>query len=234
MQSENYTTATTHLNYSNTYILNDVDDVNILAYSTSTKENCKTLERLHTECERWARKHGAIFAPKKYELIHLARSPKRFAMTATINIANTTLSPKQDIRVLGVQLDTRLKWHAHVEEIEKKMTKQTLALAKITTSTWGATFTKARHVYTAVVRPAMTYGSLVWHAPKELKGLSKSAENRLAVVQNKCLRLISGGYKATPVQALEAETFVPPISSHAASSEITISHAECRAGKIHR
>lgn len=28
-----------------------VDDVNILAYSTSTKENCKTLERLLAECE---------------------------------------------------------------------------------------------------------------------------------------------------------------------------------------
>ena len=113
-----------------------------------------------------------------------------------------------------MQLDTRLKWHAHVREIEKKMTKQTLALAKVTTSTWGATFIKAQHVYTAVVRPAMTYGSTVWHAPKKLKGFSKSAEDRLAIVQNKCLQLISGRYKATPIQALKAEMFIPPISSH--------------------
>lgn len=76
----------------------------------------------------------------------------------------------------SVQLDTKLKWHAHVREEEKKMTKQTLALAKIATSTWGATFARARHVYTAVVRPAMTYGSAVWHAPKEVKGLAKSLE----------------------------------------------------------
>lgn len=39
-------------------------------------------------------------------------------------------------------------------------------------------------------------------------------ENGLSIVQNKCLRLVSGGNKATPIQALEAETFVPPISSH--------------------
>lgn len=76
----------------------------------------------------------------------------------------------------SVQLDTKLKWHAHVREEEKKMTKQTLALAKIATSTWGVTFARARHVYTAVVRPAMTYGSAVWHAPKEVKGLAKSLE----------------------------------------------------------
>lgn len=135
-------------------------------------------------------------------------------MTATINITNTTLSFKPDIQILRVQLDTKLKWHAHVKEIEKKMTKQTLALAKLTTSTWGATFARAQHIYTAVVRPAMTYGSAVWHAPKELKKTSKSMENRLSVVQNKCLRLVLGGYKATPIQALEAEAFVSSMSSH--------------------
>ena len=81
----------------------------------------------------------------------------------------------------------------------------------------------------------MTYGSAVWYAPKELKEVSKSMENRLSIVQNKCLRLVSGGYKATPIQALEAEALVPPhiITSHAASGEITISYAEYRASKVY-
>lgn len=118
-------------------------------------------------------------------------------MAATINTASITLEPKSDIRLLGVQLDTKLTWYAHVREIEKTMIMQTLALAKITTSTWGATFAKAWHLYIAVVRPAMTYASTVWHALKEPKGLSMPIENRLSVVQNKCVRLVSGGYKAT-------------------------------------
>ena len=41
-----------------------VNNVNILAYSTSIKKNCKTLERLHKECEKWANRHGVVFAPK--------------------------------------------------------------------------------------------------------------------------------------------------------------------------
>ena len=40
-----------------------IDDVNILAYSTSTEENCRTLEKVHKKCEWWAKKHEAIFAP---------------------------------------------------------------------------------------------------------------------------------------------------------------------------
>lgn len=86
-----------------------VDDVNVLAFSTSTEENCRTLQNLHAECERWASKHGAVFAPKKYELIHLAPNPKKFNMAATVDILSQTLEPKPDIRILGVQIDSRLK-----------------------------------------------------------------------------------------------------------------------------
>ena len=62
-----------------------VDDTNILAYSKSTAQNCRTLGKLHDICMEWARTHGAIFEPSRYELIHLARKPKRFDMDATSN-----------------------------------------------------------------------------------------------------------------------------------------------------
>ena len=191
-----------------------IDDVNVLAYSTSTEENCKTLERLHKECERWAIKHGSVFAPDKYELIRLAKNSKNFNMTTTINISSEIIKPKADIRVLGLQIDCKLKWNAHIRQVQEKMTSQTLALTKLTASTWGASFTKARHVYIAVIRPAMTYGSAVWHSPPGAGGKLESAENKLSVVQNRCLRKIAGAYKATPIRSLEAETHISPISLH--------------------
>lgn len=55
-----------------------------------------------------ASRHGAVFAPAKYELIHLSRSPKKFNMAATINIKSNQITPKSDIRVLGLQIDTKL------------------------------------------------------------------------------------------------------------------------------
>lgn len=62
-----------------------VDDVKILAYSTSTEENCQILEHIHEKCIQWANKHGAVFAPQKYELIHLARHPKRSNLQASVH-----------------------------------------------------------------------------------------------------------------------------------------------------
>ena len=134
-------------------------------------------------------------------------------MTASINIASTEIEPKTDIRVLGLQIDTKLKWGPHVRKTQEKIVKQSMALTKISTSTWGATFAKARQVYSAVVRPAMTYGSTVWHMPKEVKK-SKTSTSKLSVIQNNCLRAIAGAFKATPISVLEVETFIAPIDTH--------------------
>lgn len=98
-----------------------IDDVNLLAYGTSTKENVKTLERVHGQCEVWSRRHGSTFAPKKYELIHLARNPEKFHMAATITIGEPK-APEADIRKLGIQIDTKLKWH--LLESSAKMSQQ--------------------------------------------------------------------------------------------------------------
>ena len=126
---------------------------------------------------------------------------------------STEIEPKTDIRVLGLQIDTKLKWGPHVRKTQKKMVEQSMALTKISTSTWGATFTKARQVYSAVVRPVMTYGSTVWHMPKEVKK-SKTSTSKLSVMQNNCLRIITGAFKATPIPVLEAETYIAPIDVH--------------------
>lgn len=47
-----------------------VDDINILAFSTSTEENCKNLNNC-TMSERYASKHEVVFALARSELIHL-------------------------------------------------------------------------------------------------------------------------------------------------------------------
>jgi hypothetical protein len=67
--------------------------------------------------------------------------------------------PSPDIRVLGVWLDTKLRWSAHLREVQRKASVQIGALIKTTVSTWGASFSRSRQVYSAVVRPALAYGA---------------------------------------------------------------------------
>ena len=93
-----------------------VDDVNILAYSQSTAGNCKKLEKVHERCLAWAKRFGLKFASQKYELIHFSRRYS-FDLSATVQLRGIALEPKQDVRVLGVWIDTKLKWKSHAREI---------------------------------------------------------------------------------------------------------------------
>ena len=81
----------------------------------------------------------------------------------------------------------------------------------ISASTWGVTFQKAREVYRAVVTPMLTFAASIWYTPKNLKGASEKHVDKLAVIQNNCLRTVLGAYRATPVQVLEAEADVSSI-----------------------
>ncbi len=194
-----------------------IDDTTLLAYGPSTERNCRTLERAHESCLKWAHRYGASFAPDKYDLIHLSNKPSKFNMRAPIRLGAVVKNPETEVRILGVWIDPQLKWGAHVKKVLTKMETQANALYRTTASTWGATFTKARQIYSAVVRPALAYGAAAWHSPTPVEeGVRqpKGPAARLEKVQNKCLRSVTGAYRATPVAVMETEAHTPPLSIH--------------------
>ena len=80
-----------------------VDDVNILAYGKSTKENYTLLEIIYKKYKKWANQHRAVFASHKYELIYLLRS-SQFNMSVNVTIDTQVIKPKLNIRVLSLQV----------------------------------------------------------------------------------------------------------------------------------
>ena len=79
-----------------------VDDINILTYGLTTQRNCEVLQRIHRECETWAKRHGSKFNPQKYDLIHFTRRPGRYDMNTDLTIEGQQITPSADIRVLSV------------------------------------------------------------------------------------------------------------------------------------
>ena len=191
-----------------------VDDINILTYSESTERNCTILQRIHRKCQQWAIKHGAKFAPEKYELIHFARNHKKFNMTATMNIDEIRLDTKPHIRILGVQVDSKLKWSPHIQNVKNRYESQLLAFGRLSKSTWGATFQQARLIYSAVLRPTISHASSIWYSPKAIGETTKTTEKLLETMQNRGLRGVTGAYKAVGGPVLEKESGIPPISLH--------------------
>lgn len=58
------------------------------------------------------------------------------------------------------------------------------------------------------------YGSAIWYAPLRNKDAKKDLAEILEVIQNRYLRLLSGAYKATPIEVRQAETMITPIQEY--------------------
>ena len=85
-----------------------------------------------------------------------------------------------------------------------------LALTRLAVSAWGCDLERARGLYTAVNRPAITYGAGVI-AEQSPRGNSSAVSRALASSQNKASRKVAMGYKASPIRYLEPEMGVPPL-----------------------
>ena len=187
-----------------------VDDTNILVWGPSAAANCRRLENLHEQCLSWARRHGAVFAPDKYQLIHFTR--RRTAdVTAKVNINGFNGEPVDSLRVLGVWVDRKLRWSAHIAQAAQKGLARYEALSRLVASTWGLTFERARLLYTVVVRPTVAYASGAWAIGERGQGLPTATLQPLVQLQAKCLRKIAGAYRRTNVIALEKDVDIPPL-----------------------
>ena len=199
-----------------------VDDTNLITWGPKASTNCRSLEQMHKICEEWATESGASFAPDKYQLIHLTRQQKADT-TATVNIPGFAGQPIDNLRVLGVWVDKKLKWTEHIRRTKDKGLAGLTALTRIVGSTWGLSFERTRLLYTAVIRPTICFGAEVWGIGDKGTGLPRYTIRHLKLLQNKATRLITGGFKNSPTTALERETGIPPIESYIRAR--TLDHA---------
>jgi hypothetical protein len=132
-------------------------------------------------------------------------------LQSNISIGDTQAELCQkSMRVLGVWVDPKLRWRPHMAQAISKGNSHIAALSRLVASTWGPTVSKARVLYSAVVRPGMMYGSQVWGADAG-ETTSKSMLNPLEVIQNQAIRKVMGAYKRTPTVLLNTEAGIEPI-----------------------
>ena len=197
---------TVHTPSSGVSALGFADDTNLLAFGHSLKSNLLKLKNTHLKCLSWAARHGMVFSPEKYKILHFSRR-RSDNLQLKLRLGNVILKPKEEVRVLGVYLDAKLHWHKHQRIILQKVQKALSSLSRTSYSTWGFPVHTSRLVYTAILRSLLSYTVGIWFNP-----LRKSSNiSSLVSFQNRCLRLIGGALKATPSFLLESELFLLPL-----------------------
>ncbi|UZP43222.1 hypothetical protein NXS19_011038 [Fusarium pseudograminearum] len=191
-----------------------VDDTYLIAVSDSYEENCKALAEAHKGIMAWSAKTGIKFSPKKYNLMHF-KCPDDPSTTPTNlpdipGLKNNTACLKDKVKVLGVIVDSQLKWDHHVTEIELKVNRALhRRLQRISGPTWGAGLEGCIRFFNGTIRPMLSYACSVWfiHSPGEkLKwALRKKLRTRLKQLQKKCIKAISGAFGNFSLQMVENE-----------------------------
>ncbi len=194
-------------------VLNFVNDINILTYNKFIKEICKTLSRMHNICAKWACTHDATFTSEKYKFTHFIRKSKRFDMMISIQIESSVIKLKSNMQVLKVQLNMKLQWDAHLCRIEANHITWMLALSRLEVFTWETIFTKARQIYSAVVRSEIAFEASVWHQREKEKKLS-GKEHKLETLQNQTLYHVAKTFKRVSIEILKAEMYTSSLHVH--------------------
>ena len=157
------------------------DDLALYRISFSLDTNVKQLAKDMREITRWGAENKVVFAPEKYELIHITRSRSIYAPSCIVDselrIKPTTTAPgpntKPAIRWLGVWFDRKFTFQRHVAErcrIATGLAKHIKNLARIKD---GPPANSLRKAMIACVVPAALYGCEAWYA-----GIKKTARRR--------------------------------------------------------
>ncbi len=194
-------------------VLDFVNNINILVYNRFIEEICRTLSKAYDVCTKWACTHDVTFASEKYKLTHFTRKSKRFNMTINIQIESSVIKSKSDVQVLKMQLNMKLQWNAHLRQIEMNHVTRMLTLSHLEVFTWEAIFTKARQVYSAVVRSEIAFKALVWHQ-RDKKDELLSKEYRLETLQNQTLHHVTEVFKRVNIETLKTETYMSLLHVH--------------------
>jgi hypothetical protein len=101
-------------------VLSCVNNINIFTYDFSITSNYRDLKKMHVHCETWEHHHEIVFSSIKYEIIHFTRNSKKFDMLTIVRICKVVKQFTSQIRVLSVQIDSKLKWRIYVKIIRKK------------------------------------------------------------------------------------------------------------------
>ena len=142
-------------------VLDFVNDINILVYDRFIKEICRMLSKVYDVFAKWTCTHDAMFASEKYELTHFTRKLKEFDMMTSIQIESSIIKLKSDIQVLKIQLNMKLWWNIHLQQIKVSHVTRMLTLNYLEVFTWKVIFTKMRQVYSAVMRSKITFEASV-------------------------------------------------------------------------
>ena len=156
--------------------------------------------------ERWCNKTDLFVNPNKSSLVLFTRRRNKEGIR-TLKMFEQVIPLVNEIRYLGIILDSKLNWKSHIDNRYNKATKILGQCRRFVGQNWGLKPKYMLWLFNMIIKPVMTYGSLVWWS----KTNQVTIQNKLNKLQRLACLSISGAFKTTPTLAMETMLNIQPL-----------------------
>ena len=188
-----------------------IDDYTVWVTGNYASENRLKLSRIVDEALTWEKRSGATFEGAKTAFIHFTRNVRR-SEVIPINIKGTDMAPQQEVKILGVLMDSSLRYKSHKTKISTKGLKAAMALKRIRSLAPST----ARQLFYATVAPVVDYALTVW-----AHTLGPAANKGFRQVQKLGGQAVTGAFTTVAGGVLELEAYIRSISTRKAVKSCT-------------
>lgn len=122
----------------------------------TAQSNRQGIETIVNEALDWERRSGATFEAEKTAIIHFAPKAHK-SDSGPFTIKGETVEPSHHVNILGVIMDTRLKYKEHIARAASKGLEAAMELRRLR----GLSPATARQLFTSTVAPVVDYASNV-------------------------------------------------------------------------
>lgn len=185
-------------------ILQYADDLTLYVSVKSLDEAVRRLSSALEYLSNWLFQHGLSLSASKSTLVVFTK--KRFIPPIVLEINGENIPQENKVKFLGIWLDSKLSGTPHIDYVLQKCERNINILRSLSGVWWGSHPFTQKLLYNALVRSHMDYGLFI------LDSCNKSALLKLDKIQAKCLRIILGAMKSSPINAMQVECVDPPLS----------------------
>ena len=160
-------------------------------------------------CEAWCHTKGLTISHVKTQAVIFCRN-KKLRLPRPLKVNNQPVPYVPTAKYLGVTLDSKLNWKAHIQAASAKATSTLFSCKRAIGPNWGLSPAVTRFIYTAIIRPSLAYAAVCWVHKAHLT----EATTNLKKPQRLATLMITRAFPSTNSDALDIICALPPIGDY--------------------
>ena len=159
-----------------------VDDLSLVQCRKST--DVSQLQPILNSVHNWSQSNNMSLNPAKCFTLHVSflENPP---LPEILSVNDSILCNVQNIKILGIIIQSNLKWNLHIDDLVKRCNRKLYMLRKL--KKFNLPLKDLVTIYAGYIRPILEYCAPVFHS-----SLTKEQSNSLEKIQRRVCKIILG------------------------------------------